>query len=372
MPFDCSKLQLVLYFTKGVSLKTWHEGGLLERELALYKALRPALKDIVLVTYGNASDLDYQPLLGNIRMVCNAQDLPPKEYQHWLLTNLPVSPEELTVLKSNQVWGSEIPLQVSRRFKTKSITRCGYLLSDFMKREHGELSQQAMQATQLERQMFALADRAVVTTPAMLRVLKEDYQVAQSRVIPNYVMADVFKPNPAIEASSRQACAIGRLTSQKNSLNLVQAFRNLDITLKMAGVGDLKYQVRREIKKHNLPVTLLGSVAHAKLPELLNASGLYVLPSFYEGHPKTLLEAMSCGRPIVAANTSGIREEIKHKETGFLCGTSAAEIRQAVLAVLGDQELAKKMGENARAHILANYALDRIVDQELQLYQSLF
>ena len=48
---------------------------------------------------------------------------------------------------------------------------------------------------------------------------------------------------------------------------------------------------------------------------------VFILPSYYEGHPKVLLEAMSCGLPCIGTNVRGIREDVEHMKTGYLCET---------------------------------------------------
>jgi hypothetical protein len=65
------EVRLVLFFTRGVSLKTWDDVGMLEREVALYRALRPNLRDITFVTYGDARDLQYAGRLDGIQILCN-------------------------------------------------------------------------------------------------------------------------------------------------------------------------------------------------------------------------------------------------------------------------------------------------------------
>ena len=90
-----------------------------------------------------------------------------------------------------------------------------------------------------------------------------------------------------------------------------------------------------------------------------------MLPSYYEGHPKTLLEAMACGLAVITTDVPGIREIIRHRENGFLTGTSPSDLRQAITEVVSDPRLRDHMGSNARQYILERFRLDRIVDLEL-------
>jgi glycosyltransferase involved in cell wall biosynthesis len=118
-------------------------------------------------------------------------------------------------------------------------------------------------------------------------------------------------------------------------------------------------------------VTFLGVRPHAELPALLSRSAVFVLPSHYEGHPKALLEAMACGVPVVGTRVAGIRDLLRHRETGYLCGTSAAEIREALREVLGDAALSARMSAGARAYVCERLALTTVVAQELAVLLAL-
>ena len=112
-------------------------------------------------------------------------------------------------------------------------------------------------------------------------------------------------------------------------------------------------------------------MANHELPDILNNADLYVHPSLYEGHPKALLEAMACGLPVVATDVPGTREVISHGETGFLCGTSASEIRQALVEVLDNQELRARMGANAAKFVQKNASLDHVLELEIGLLEAM-
>ena len=368
---DLSQTHLVLFFTKGVSLKTWADTGLLERELALYQRLAPHLAGVTLVTYGDGRDRAYADHLGELALICNDRDLPDSDYVHTLIASPPVPPGQPAIFKSNQVWGADVALQAARRHGAKAITRCGYLFSDFMAREHGSDSLQARQANALEQKLFRLADGAVVTTPTMKGALAATLGVDRARVIPNYVLTDAFRPMPDIAPEPDLALSIGRFVDQKNPFNLVNAFRDSPYRLHMIGGGGHKVRLRRHIKKEQLPVTMLGNQPHLALPELLNRAAVYVQPSLFEGHPKTLLEAMACGRPVVATDVSGISAEIADGENGYLCQPDSASIRAALDKVFGNPDLAARMGAAAREQVLRRYALERVVSLELELYDDL-
>ncbi len=366
-------LRLVLFFTRGVSLKTWGDIGMLDREVALYRLIRPHVHNTTFVTYGGASDLHYTQQLDGISIICNRWNLPRWFYNLLISRVYPLSWRGGVVLKSNQVQGADIPMLVARRFGKKFIARCGYLYSDFMERQHGPNSSEARRAQSLEQKVFRAADRVVVTTPAMRDSVMGRHKVSKERVrvIPNYVQTDLFRPNSNSRDRSRRICFVGRLDEQKNPLALLEAIRGLDIELIMVGDGSLGERLRMEASTNGLQVRFLGNVPHRELPEILNSATLFVLPSHYEGHPKTFLEAMASGTPVIGTNVPGIRDLIRHRETGYLCDSSPEAIRAAIQDVLGDTDLRARMGRNARAFVVEHFALEKIVQKELALLEEL-
>jgi glycosyltransferase involved in cell wall biosynthesis len=367
-------LRLVLFFTRGVSLKTWDNIGMFEREVALYRRLQEHGVQVSFVTYGDAPDLTYADRLPGIRILCNRWGLSQKWYIRFVSWLYPLLWYRLTVFKSNQVQGADVALRVARRFGKRFIARCGYLYSEFMERQHGPDSSEAQRACVLEREVFTTADRVVVTTPAMRYAVLQRYQVPAERVtiIPNYVETNLFCPVPDDHHSPGRICFVGRLEEQKNPFALLEAIRDLnDVELLVVGNGSLGKQLYEETNTKELPVRFLGNVPHRQLPGILNSAALFILPSRYEGHPKTLMEAMACGLPVIGTNVPGIREIIRHRENGYLCGTSPQEIRAAIQDVLGDANLRGRMGRNAREFVVEHFALERVLEMELALLEEL-
>jgi glycosyltransferase involved in cell wall biosynthesis len=103
----------------------------------------------------------------------------------------------------------------------------------------------------------------------------------------------------------------------------------------------------------------------------MNTWQAYIQTSFYEGHPKSVVEAMSCGLPVIGSRVRGIEHVLDHGNTGWLSGTDADEIGQALERVMGDDALRQKLGNNAREYVLENYALPHIVERELQIIQEI-
>jgi glycosyltransferase involved in cell wall biosynthesis len=361
---------LILFFTRGASLHFWDRITLtFEREVAIYQRLQKQGVQVSFVTYGDAKDLRYAARLSGIRVLCNRWGLSRRRYQRWLPVLHGWHLWRADVYTTNQTVGADVALRTARLFGKPLIARCGYMWSRFAARRHGADSRAARYARTQEAQVFTGADRVVVTAGHMKQYVEEQYGVADSRVrvIPNYVLTDLFRPDSEGTCKPGRICFIGRLEPQKNLFALLEAVRGLDVELEIIGDGSQRKALEEAARDKEVNARFLGRRLHAELPQHLNAAEIFILPSLYEGHPKTLLEAMACGRPVIGTDVIGMRELIRHRETGYLCGTSPQEIRSVIQEVLANADLCARMGHNAREFVVEHFALERVVEMELAL-----
>ena len=228
----------------------------------------------------------------------------------------------------------------------------------------------------LEGKAFSAADAGIVTSAWQRDIVIRQYGVepAKIRVIPNYVVTGTFVPLPEV-AKKYDLVFVGRAGNQKNIDNLLNALHHLkakgkSISLLMTGGCCSDRSIQETVRKYDLAVTFVGSVPNFDLPALLNQARVFIQPSLYEGHPKTLLEAMSCGLPCIGSDVTGIKEDIEHGVTGYLCGTDSDAIAEAIDVVLSDASLREKLGHNARDYIVDNYSLDRVLEMEMEVIRE--
>ena len=372
---ELENTSLTLFFTGDVSLKTWAEVGNLDRELEIYKRLSKKVKEVNIVTYGGKRDRLYAKNLGKINILSTTWHNNPKLTILHLLLKYLRQIYKSDVLKTNQIAGSEIPIWIKKHFNKKLIVRCGYLHSYVIKNQLKD--QKAInKAIQLEKEAFSCADIGVVTSSWQRDIIIKEYNIKPEkiRVIPNYVVTDVFKTHPGIQ-KKYDLIFVGRSGSEKNLSNLLKAIqylktKNKNISLIMIGGCCDNNEIREIVNQHRVNVTFKGNVPNFELPYIFNQAKVFILPSYYEGHPKALLEAMSCELPCVGSDVVGIKEDIQHMETGYLCKTDYKSIANAIETVLSDDLLQKKIGENAREYILKKYSIDKILKMELEVIQE--
>jgi len=388
-------MRLALFFTIGVSLKMWDEFGLLDREIKPYNKLADFFDKIYFITYGDKEDLKYKDLLAkNIIILPKKINLPNKIYSLLIPFFYWQELKNTDILKTNQMAGSWAAVLAKIIFKKKLIVRCGYQWS-LHTLEWGMGWFKKLLVYLVELISYKFADAIVVTSNQAKEYVEKRYRISSKKVhlVSNYIDTDLFKskeyyPNLQIKSKStnRRLCFVGRLEKQKNLFSLLEAIKildlNLGLNLVIFGKGSLEDKLKKFSSENNLCIStskdknpresasiieFRGNIPNNQLPEELNKCEIFILPSFYEGNPKTLLEAMSCGLSVIGTNVRGINNIIKHKENGYLCETSAESIKNAIQEVMGDKELQEKIGKNARQYVVENNSLEKIIKKELKL-----
>lgn len=108
------------------------------------------------------------------------------------------------------------------------------------------------------------------------------------------------------------------------------------------------------------------------MPNVLGQACVVCLPSYREGLPKVLLEAASCGRPIVTTDVPGCREIVQHGKNGLLVPPKDPKaLAQAICQLIQDPELRERMGDQGRKLVLENFSLEKVKQQTSKVYQVL-
>ena len=219
------------------------------------------------------------------------------------------------------------------------------------------------------------SDGVIVTTERLASYVTKFIPREKIIYIPNGVVTSLFSPCKSRgERREKIVVYVGRLSPEKNLFMLIDAIALIDapkIKLVLIGDGELRDDLEDYAIQKNILFEFRGIIPHQELPSLLNYSDVFVLSSFTEGHPKVLLEAMSCGLPCVGMNVQGTRDVIRDGENGFLCQLTPGDLASKIALVMSDKELADRLGSNARKFVQRNFDLDMLLVREIRALKSI-
>lgn len=171
-----------------------------------------------------------------------------------------------------------------------------------------------------------------------------------------------------------------RMETVKDPMNLARAFvaalaRRPDLwprlRLAMVGSGRLHDDVRAYLRDTGTDALAWLPGHRDDTPEILRALDLFVLPSRAEGISNTILEAMATGLPVIATRVGGNPDLVVEGETGTLVPPENPEaLADAILAYAADPALRQRHGARARELVEERYTLDRMVQQYMDVYDS--
>jgi glycosyltransferase involved in cell wall biosynthesis len=219
---------------------------------------------------------------------------------------------------------------------------------------------------------------------ACIVVLSDTWQQWAATVCHNPNIVPIYNPvrlPPAVDARQRDACCIlflGQMIEFKGVYDLLRAAAHLRhrhprMKLVMAGDGQVQ-QVRSEAERLGLQdhVEVLEWVSGAAKLALLERAAIYALPSYCEGLPMSVLEAMAAGLPVVCTPVGGLPEAVTDGIEGRVVAPGdIAALVAALDDLLSSPERCRRMGEAARRKIEARFSDTRVLPQVENLYLQL-
>lgn len=238
----------------------------------------------------------------------------------------------------------------------------------------------------LRKHLFEL-EQEIVEKSEMLTAVSnssaDEFKVYHSinkemTIVHNGVDTDFFVPSEN-RSGLRSILYTGRFEIFKGLTDLVECSgivckKYPDVKFILIGSGTILENLKKQVSKLELEDNILftGSLSKSQIIEYYQKATIFVLPSYREGFPTSLMEAMSCGIPSIATNVEGSAELIKDGENGLLVPTKSPEkLAESIIYLLENEKFRYKIGANARDHIVKNYDWKTITDGFEKLYQQL-
>lgn len=230
-----------------------------------------------------------------------------------------------------------------------------------------------------EYKLLKISDLISAVSYSCSTELNRFYGLKDVNVMFNGVDIDFFIPDKTKKQEDIPLILyVGNLDSLKGLNDLIES---ANITTKyssanfiIAGKGPLEKSLKKKIKSLNLETRFIftGYLNKKDLLDTYQKSKVFVLPSYHEGFPSSILEAMSCELPVIATNVPGSSEIVKDGSTGFLVPPKSPKLlAKRMLQLLEEKELNSKMGKKARKIVVKKYNWGKITNEYDKIYNSI-
>lgn len=223
------------------------------------------------------------------------------------------------------------------------------------------------------RRIFDRADVLLVLSPVLERFFKELVEPSKVRLFPNAVMC----PQTVEKSYGQQRLLfLGRLCKEKGLAELFEVLPELheefpQMHLYLGGIWEDE-ALREQAERMNRYVTELGWIQGEEKREYLQSCDIFVFPTYFEGQPVSVLEAMAYRCGIVASAVGGIPQMITDGQTGLLIEPKDKEsLGSALRRLLTDPGLCRTLGEAAGEKVRRDFSLEKSVSRLTEIYREL-
>jgi glycosyltransferase involved in cell wall biosynthesis len=170
---------------------------------------------------------------------------------------------------------------------------------------------------------------------------------------------------------------VSKLWEGKGHHTLIRAFATVQKQIKNAklvivGEGSLDTELKRAVQKSGLNDSVLFAGFQMDVSQIMATFNVAVLPSFFEGMGRVLLEAMAMEIPVIASRVGGIPDIVDHDRQGLLFDPGETDqLKAALLKILTDPNLARQMGKAGRQNVLSRFSAQSMVQSIQKLYLDL-
>ncbi|MBU1061528.1 MAG: glycosyltransferase [Candidatus Omnitrophica bacterium] len=228
------------------------------------------------------------------------------------------------------------------------------------------------------RKILDLSDSIIVLSESWHSAVKNMTKNTNIKIIPNPIDTSLFESVRTRRAFDLNVFTAGRLESQKGTYDILDIVPDVlkeipHVRFSLAGNGDIE-KISMLCKERGIEknVILLGWLDREMLLAELKKAALFLLPSYHEGLPISILEAMASGLPVISTKVGGIPEIIEDGVNGFLVAPgNKKELVEKIIGLLRDAKLKKKMAKNNIEKIDLIYRSDRILDRMHVEYKHL-
>ncbi|MEM0449186.1 MAG: glycosyltransferase family 4 protein [Methanomassiliicoccales archaeon] len=237
----------------------------------------------------------------------------------------------------------------------------------------------------LERAYFYRCHHAIYVSEFIRRLYSKIYRMPRHwRIVHNGVDTSMFRPLPIRECAQKFpqlegreiVLFSGRMIALKGIDLAIRAFalihEETDALMVFAGAGKIE-PWRQLLDSLGVPkerYVFLGGVPYPEMPYLYSMASAFILPSYSESFPMTVLEAMSCQLPVIATDVGGIPEMIDSGRNGILVQPgNPKNFGAALIKVLMDKKFASSLANQARSKVCEQFSATKMASTTAEMYR---
>lgn len=228
-----------------------------------------------------------------------------------------------------------------------------------------------------EKKLLSISDAIITVSYGVADELRTLYGY-KNHLYPilNAVDSDIYKPADDYKGE-KTLLYMGRLSYRKGLIDIVNSAKHVikkhpDVIYKIVGSGPLESTIKKLIKKNELgnKFRFYGEIRdRKKVLQYYQDAYAVLVPSHYEGLPMTLLEAMSCGKPIISTSASFNKGVLENGINALLVEPKSPEdLGNATNQLLSSEELCLKIGKAARKTIVGKMSAEINTNKVIEVY----
>lgn len=244
----------------------------------------------------------------------------------------------------------------------------------------------------VQKPLLSSSDRVITVSAKVMEDIKKWFGNRiedKCEIVPNGIDVSLFKPDLGQRKATREAYRIderevvlltlGRLTLEKGHHLAIEALRqlkmqNMNVKLLIVGTGNYNDSLLSKVKNAALNdvVIFIGAVENKETANYYNSADIFLMPTLtVEGLPFVLLEAMSCGKPVIASRIGGIASAIENGKNGLLTDPGeCAQLTDKIRLLINDPGLANSLAESAMRTVHETFSVDRMVDKTQEIMKK--
>jgi len=378
------KIPLRLCILSSVRIENFDE--MQSFEISQAKSLGNEIELVVLILHGKSFNKS------NLKENVIVYSIPSLERKSWLwfsasilftyFISLPhllwiIKKYKINLIRSDDVIISGLPSVLAKKFsKTPLIS---YIRGNTLEVINLRLTNSSKVISTLFMGICKKLMKTVVSnSTASIAVNKECIELANSlgakQVYSSYVHFEParFNPKKHDENDKFVVLNVGRLEKEKGTYIVLEIASILkDIHFVIVGDGSERRQVEKIIEEKKLSnVELTGSIPYEKINECYLSSDVFLLPSYTEGIPITMLEAMSSEIPVIVSDVGDVAEILKGENGGFVIQPgNVAEIVSKIKLLKNDEKYRIQLGKKGRINVISRSG--NFINDQIKIYENI-